>query len=191
MKSKYITWMAINSWATSVSSVISTNTMLGSIMSTPSYSNIIATNYIGKDIIGQLGGMLYVYKTSKKADKEPKKYVSKGVILQQSAIFLENFSCFIKSNNYILPFLGTCSILKNISFISIGAVNATNMRKIANENIGEFYSQVACINTLSSTLGMLSGICIIHFIPSYNIRTFIILPILSCISYYSLQKSCS
>lgn len=185
----YIKWMAINSWATSTSSVISTNSMLNSIMTTPSYTSIIATTYIGKDILGQLGGLIYAYKTGKHADKNPLNYVSKGVFLGQLSFYLENFSPLISNKNLILPFLGLSSCLKNVSFISIGAVNANNLQKISNQNIGEVYTKVASINTLASTGGMITGIAIINFLPSYTVRTFLIMPILTFISLYSLRKS--
>ena len=185
----YVKWMAINSWATSTSSVISTNSMLSSIMVTPSYTSLVTTTYIGKDIIGQLGGLAYAWKTGKNADKEPLKYVTNGVIVQQMAIALENSSMLITDRNFVLPFLGLSSVLKNSSFISIGAVNASNLQKLSKNNIGEFYSRVASINTISSSIGMITGIGIIHFVPSYTIRSLLILPVLSCISIYSIRKA--
>ena len=72
-------------------------------------------------------------------------------------------------------------------------MNANNLQKLATQsvstsNIGECYSKAASINTLSSTLGMICGIGIIYFIPSYTIRTTVILPVMSVISIYSLRK---
>lgn len=181
--------MALNSFSNSMSSVIATTSMLNSIMIKPSYSDVIATTYIGKDIIGQLGGMLYSLKSGNKADKEPEKYVKKGVILQQVSYFLENSAVLIKNSDYVLPFLGVVNMFQNISFISIGAVNANNIQKISKENIGEIYCKVASINTLASTLGMISGLVIINTIPSYTIRSFFVLPVLSCVNYYSIVKA--
>jgi len=186
---KYIRWMALNSWASSASSVISTNSMLSSIMNIPSYTSVIATTYVGKDIMGQLGSLVYAWKTGKKADQQPIKYVTKGALLQQTALFLENSSVLITNNNYILPFLGVSSTLKNVSFISMGAVNANNLQKLSTEHIGELYSKVASINTLSSTVGMVTGIGIIHVIPSYTVRSLLVMPILGAISVYSLRKA--
>ncbi len=187
---KYLTWMAINSWATSTSNVLSTNSMLSSIVGTsPSFTSLVTTTYIGKDILGQLGGLVYAWKTGKKADTQPLKYITKGATIQQFSFYLENASVFIPDKNLVLPFLGFSSTLKNVSFISLGAVNANNIQKLAPENIGEFYSKVASINTLSSTVGLLSGIAILHFIPSYTVRTMTIMPILSLVSILSLRKA--
>jgi hypothetical protein len=158
-------------------------------MSSPSYTSVIATTYVGKDIIGQLGGLGYAWRTGKKADQQPMKYVTKGALIQQGALFLENFSILITNKTFVLPFLGLSSTMKNVSFISMGAVNANNLQKLSSGNIGEFYSKVASINTLSSTLGMITGIGIIHMVPSYTVRTILIMPLLGIVSIYSLRQA--
>jgi len=189
MLKSYVKWMSIHNFSSSVSSVISTNSMLGSIINTPSYTSVLAVNYVGKDIIGQLGSLAYAWKTGKGADIEPLKYITKGGIILQTSFFVENCTPLISNNIFIMPFLGFCSLLKNVSFISIGAVNAKNIQKLSNGNIGEFYSKSASINTMSSTLGMIVGIGIIHMIPSYTIRSLVVLPTMSMISIYSLRKA--
>lgn len=181
--------MAINSWATSTSAVIATNSMLNSIMITPSYTSVIATTYVGKDIIGQLGSLFYVWKSGSKADKEPLKHITKGVAIQQSSFYMENASILIQNTDLVLPFLGASSMLKNVSFICTGAVNAGNLQKLSKERIGELYSKVAGVNTLASTLGMISGIVLIHILPSYEFRSAVCLPILSLISLYTSRKA--
>jgi len=189
---KYIRYTSLNSWAVSVSSVISTNSMLSTISTvSPSYTDMISTTYIGKDIIGQLGGLYYSFKTSQKADKQPNKYIKNGALLCQLSFFIENSTPLIKNPDFILPFLGFSSFLKNISFISIGAVNASNLQKLSleNKNIGESYSKIASLNTLASTAGMITGIFILNLIPSYTVRTVFFLPILSFISVFSLKKA--
>jgi hypothetical protein len=185
---KYIFWMALNSWAVSTSNTISVNSMLNSIGSNSAFSNMTIA-YIGKDIIGQTGALFYANQTGKKADKEPKKYILKGAFFQQASFFIENCSVFLTNTKFILPFLGFSSLLKNISFISIGAVNINNLKKIAEKQTGEFYTKVASINSLSSSLGMICGMGIVYALPSYTLRTIVILPILGIISVYSLSKA--
>lgn len=189
LSKQYIKWMAINSFTTSISSVIAMNSMLSSIMIKPSYTDIITTTYVGKDIIGQLGGLFYSLYTGKKADSQPEIYIKKGIAIQQCSIYLENFSVLIKNSDLILPFLGFSSILQNISFISIGAVNANNIQKLGKKNIGELYCKVASVNTLASSLGMIAGITIVNFIPSYTFRSICILPLLSTINIYTINKA--
>jgi hypothetical protein len=188
----YLKWSAINNFTTSISSVISTNSMLYSInIPNPSYESIITLNYVGKDIIGQFGSLLYSWKKGKNSDVEPLKHIIYGGIFLQTSFFIENLTPLITNSSYILPILGFSNIIKNISFISIGSVNIQNIQKISKgHNIGEIYSKIASINTIASTLGMVIGIVIIHFVPSHTIRTLCILPFLSVINIYSLQKMC-
>lgn len=186
---KYIFWMSLNSCVESCAFVLSTNSMLSSIMATPSYTTVIATTYVGKDIIGQLGGMIYGWRNGKKADVNPVPYITKGSIMQHTGCHLENASILVQNADFVLPFLGLSSILKNTAFISIGAVSASNIQKLSEKNIGELYSKVAGINTLASTLGMLSGIGIIHGIPCYETRSYAVLPTLTAISLYCVRKA--
>lgn len=188
----YLKWSAINNFTTSISSVISTNSMLHSInIPNPSYESIITLNYVGKDIIGQFGSLLYSWKKGKNSDVEPLKHIIYGGIFLQTSFCIENLTPLITNSSYILPILGFSNIIKNISFISIGSVNIQNIQQISKgHNIGEIYSKIASINTIASTLGMVIGIVIIHFVPSHTIRTLCILPFLSVINIYSLQKMC-
>jgi hypothetical protein len=189
VKTKYIALMGINSMINSCCSVISTNSMLSSVIKTPSYTDIISLNYIGKDILGQLGGLFFVLKTAKNSDKKPVKYISQGIITQQIAYNLENSLPLISNSNFLLPCLGFSSLLKNISFISIGAVNANNLQKLESKNIGELYSKVSIINTLFSSIGMISGLGIIYLVPSYSFRSYVILPCLGILSIYTIRKA--
>lgn len=189
MFKRYAYYMAINNFSTSALNILSTNSMLNSIIAKPSFSEVVTFTYIGKDIIGQLGGLIYAMKTGKKADQDSKKYLYKGVVFQQASFYLENLSPFITNNNLTLPFLGITSTLKNLCFISLGAVNARNLQRLSSKNIGESYSRLACINTLSSTGGMLFGLFIIWLIPSYTVRSLCVLPFLSTISLYSIKKA--
>jgi hypothetical protein len=185
---KYILYMGINSCLTSCQNVISTNSMLTSIFVNP--SSVANLSYISKDILGQVGGLLYSWKSGKNADKKPLKHIIKGSFIQQFGFHLENASVLIKDENFIIPFLGLSSITKNVSFISIGAVNSNNLNKLSkkDKNIGELYSKISSINTLSSSIGMLLGMGIIFFIPSYTVKSYIILPLLSIGSLYCIKK---
>ena len=85
----YLKWSAINNFTTSISSVISTNSMLHSInIPNPSYESIITLNYVGKDIIGQFGSLLYSWKKGKNSDVEPLKHIIYGGIFLQTSFFI-------------------------------------------------------------------------------------------------------
>jgi hypothetical protein len=193
---RYGAYMALHNWSTSTSFVLSTNSILHSLVS-PERSSAISTvgimtsTYIGKDIIGQLGGMMYSWKTGKQADKKPLPYVTKGALIDQCALHIENSSMLFSKAcpELLLPVLGISSIMHNTAFVSVAAVNAKNIQSLASKSIGQTYSKLAAVNTLASTIGMLSGISILSIVPSYTIRSIVILPVLSTISVYSLRKA--
>lgn len=185
---KYCMWMAVNSWSGSVNGVISTNTMLGAIGVSQSATNNVTATYIGKDVIGQLGGLVYAWKTGQKADRTPKSYITRGSVIQNTAYFVENASSLVPKE-MLLPVLGSSSFLKNLSWVSIGAVNARNLSKLTGNKMGEVYSKVAAINTLSSTAGMLCGLGLIKLCPSYTLRSIMIMPVMSGINIYSARKA--
>jgi len=188
---KYATYMALNSFTVSMSSVLTTHNMLSSI-TVPSALTSITITYVGKDILGQIGGLVYSWKSGKLADKFPVKHVTKASILQQGSFFMENMAPIFHMENeqLLIPYFGLTNILKNISFISMGAVNVKNLQKISEEkNLGELYSKITSILTLSSSLGMLSGITLITLVPSYTVRTFVIMPVLNILNVYTCRKA--
>jgi len=188
---KFVGWSVLNNISVSCSSVISTNSML-SVISTPSARDIISLNYIGKDVLGQLGSLWYIWRTSKKAKSTPVKYITTGAILQQSSIHLENSLYVLKpffSSDFVFPILGFTSLLKNISFVSIGAVSIEKLTELKEGGeMSEIYSKITVINTLSSTFGMILGLFIVYGIPSHTFRSFFVLPFFSFLSILSLRR---
>lgn len=189
--SRYMAWSAINSWSSSINSVISTNSMLSAITTDVSYTATVTTTYVGKDIIGQLGGLLYALKNSSSADNTPVKHAKKGSVLHGAGIFIENSAPLLAniSPMLTLPVLGVANFCKNVSWISIGAVNTKNMQKLDHKNMGKLYTQISACNTVASTIGMFMGICIVHFIPSYTIRSMCVIPPLILLNIYSIKKA--
>lgn len=189
-ETQYLKWMALNSYTSSINSALSTHVMLEAI--SPTNNNAITNmtiNYLGKDIIGQIGSLVYAWKTGHKADQHPKKHIVKGSVMQNMGIWLENGSQFAVNTPFLLPILGISNIAKNIGWISVGAVNANNLQRIASTHIGALYSKVSTVNTLTSTFGLATGLIILQLIPSYTIRNLTITPIITVINIYSLKKA--
>jgi hypothetical protein len=162
--------------------------MLSSINVSSNPLNMSIT-YISKDIVGQTAGLLYSWKQGKNADKNPLRHSTIGVFMQQSSCVLETMSPFITSSS-LIPFLGITSTLKNVSFITVGSVNARAMQNITkkDDNIGYVYSKIASINTLASSFGMILGLFLIYSIPSLMVRSVLCLPILGGLSMYSMRR---
>lgn len=183
----FIGWSSLSNLIMSMENVLGTHSTL-SVLGKSSTELTLSANFIGKDIIGQIGSLLYINKMGKKVDKDPKKFIKYSMIIQQSSVFLESVTPLLPTSMFI-PIAGFSNIMMNISFTGCGAINAKIIPLLAEDNnIGEIYSKITIINTISSSIGMGLGLCIIGYIPEHEKRIFII-PILSILRIYTYNKS--
>ena len=179
---KYIGWSFVSNTFLSIETAISTHSMLHAVSGKNEISSI---NYIGKDIIGQIGSLVYIVNHSDSIDNQTKKFLFQANILQQTSYFLMSMTPLYSSQFLLIA--GTSNILSNMSFISYGAVNAKYITKLAlDNNIGEIYSKLTIINSLGSSLGLLMGLGITILIPSHEERLCLI-PILGFLRIYSFN----
>lgn len=184
---KYVAWSCFSNFIISIESVLSTHSML-SVVGQSSSELTLSVNYIGKDIVGQIGGLWYMNKMGQKADKEPSKFIKYSMISQQIPVFMECATPLLPLNIFI-PVAGVANVGKNIAATGLGAVNAKIIQKLACENnIGEIYSKISVLNTLGSTIGMGLGLVIAAHIPDHTMRL-CLMPILTGIRVYSYQKA--
>ena len=183
----YIGWSCLSNIVVSMENVISTHSVL-SVLGKSSTELTLSVNFIGKDLIGQLGALTYMNKLGNKADKEPKKFIKYSMILQQSSTFLESFTPLLPIEAFI-PVAGLSNIMMNISFTGFGAINAKIIPKLAEDNnIGEIYAKLSVINTIGSSLGMGLGLGVVALVPDHSMRI-CILPLLAGIRIYSYKKA--
>jgi glutamate N-acetyltransferase/amino-acid N-acetyltransferase len=148
----------------------------------------LSVNYIGKDIVGQIGGLYYMNKMGQKADKDPEKFVKYSMAFQQTAVFMECATPMLPISMFI-PVAGLANVGKNIAATGIGAVNAKIIAKLAEENnVGEIYAKISVLNTLGSTIGMGLGLAIAAKVPDHSMRMGI-MPFLTMIRIYSYNKA--
>jgi hypothetical protein len=184
---KYVGWSCTSNIIASIESVLSTHSML-SVVGNTSNELTLSINYIGKDIVGQLGGLLYMSKMGEKADKESRKFINWSMGFQQCAVLVECATPLIPIQAFI-PIAGLANIGKNISFTGLGAVNAKIIQTLAQDNnTGEIYAKISVINTLGSTIGMGLGLAIASAIPDHTTRL-CIMPFLACMRVYSYNKA--
>ena len=173
---QYVGWSFVSNVLVSMESAMSTHSMLNAIGT--DVETIRTVNYIGKDIIGQIGCLAYISKTGEKADKEPRQFLSYSNILQQ--VSYVSICATPMLPEYFLPVAGFSNILSNISFIGFGAINAKCIQKLANnENIGEIYAKVSIFNTIGSSVGLFIGLGIITAVPDHYTRICFI-PFIAC-----------
>lgn len=185
--SKYVGWSCFSNFIISIESVLATHSMLSVIGQSSTELNI-SVNYIGKDIIGQLGGLYYMNKMGQKADIDSKKFINYSMCFQQCSIFMECMTPLLPIYTFI-PVAGIANIGKNIAFTGIGAVNAKIINKLAEDNnIGEIYAKITVLNTLGSTIGMGIGLIIAAKLPDHTMRL-CLMPFLTSIRIYSYNKA--
>lgn len=168
---QYIGWSFISNVFVSVENALATHSILHAIDN--GSETIRTANYIGKDIIGQLGGLIYMSNMGGKADEKPRKFLLYSTISQQTA-YMSLCTTHIFPE-YFLPIAGFSNILSNISFTGFGAINAKCIQMLAiDNNIGEIYAKVSVFNTWGSSIGLLIGIGITAIVPDHNTRLCII-----------------
>lgn len=184
---QYVGWSFISNTLVSMESVLSTHSML-SVVGKASSELAISTNYIGKDIVGQIGGLWYMHRMGKKADNDPKNFIKYSMIFQQTAIFAECATPLLPYWSFI-GVAGCANIGKNIAATGVGAINAKIIQKLAQENnTGEIYAKVSVLNTLGSSIGMGLGLGLAALVPDHTTRL-CIMPIFTLLRFYSYKKS--
>jgi hypothetical protein len=182
---QFIGWSFISNILVSAQSVIATHSMLHSINTDSEMSRTI--NYVGKDIIGQIGGLFYLANIGKKIDQKPEKFLLYSNIIQQSSFI--SITMTPLAPEYFLPIAGMSNILTNISYTSYGAINAKCIQKLSlDDNVGEIYAKISIVNTIGSSIGLLLGLYITVKLPDYNNRL-AILPLLGIFRVYTYQKA--
>lgn len=172
----------------SVESVLSTHSMLAAIGCTSANEIAVSSNFIGKDIFGQLGCLFYMNKHGHDADKNPRRFIRNNIAIQQLATFVECATPLIEVA--FLPIAAFANVGRNITFAGFGAINASIIQKLAiDNNIGEVYSKVAIVNTFASSLGMCIGLAIAAAVPSHTVRLFFVMPLVAVCRIVSYNKS--
>lgn len=183
---KYITWSFISNLIVSSESVLSTHSMLSAV-STDNTELVRTVNYVGKDIIGQIGGLFYMSKMGEKSDKNPKKFLLYSNIIQQSTYIANCITPILP--NHFLYIAGSANVATNISFTGFGSINTRCIQILAiDNNIGEIYAKISVVNTIGSSLGMILGLYFTYLFPEHESRLFLI-PILGIGRIYTYKKA--
>lgn len=182
---QYVGWNFVSNVVISAEHALATHSMLHAIDTNS--ETIRTVNYIGKDIIGQLGSLWYMAKLGEKADKQSKCFILYSNIVQQTSLLATCITPFATS--YFLPIAGCSNILSNISFTGFGAINAKCIQSLAiDDNMGETYAKITVINTFASSLGLFLGLMINVMIPDHGLRL-IMIPILASIRVYTFNRA--
>lgn len=147
-------WLAASTLASSCQSVLSTEAMLTVLL----YSESQTWNYVGRDVLGQLGGLFVMSGFTKLTDKKPREFLWLSHVFQQGSMALL-LTTPLLSPHWFLPVASIANVCANVSFMGYGGINAKCVQKLAGEkdNVGELYTKLTIHQTLASTVGLSLG----------------------------------
>ncbi len=153
---KFSGWLAASTVLLSTQSVLSTQAMLQ--MLTLGSTEAQVFNFVGRDVLGQLGGLAVMIGLTKRIDKNPHKFVWFAHAMQQSSMLLLLSTPHLPVQ-FFLPVSALSNVFMNVSFIGYGSLSAKCIQKFSDgSNMGEMYSKLTIHQTLASTLGLSLGI---------------------------------
>lgn len=183
----FIRWSFLSNVISSAQNVLGSHSMLSVISEAPS-ELAVTLNYIGKDLIGQCCSLYYMNRSAKQVDQEIRPSLKKNAHIQNAASLLECATPLVP--NYVfLPLAGLANVMKNVSFVGLGSINAIVIQRGGTANIGQLYTKITIVNTIASTVGSLVGLGLAAAVPDHGMRLLTIIPILAAIRSYTLFKS--
>ncbi len=150
-------WLSASTLLSSCQSVLVTEAMLHALMADTTGYQVF--NYVGRDVLGQLGGLCVMMGLTKQIDKHPQKFVLFSHALQQCSV-----ACLLITpsipGHWFLPMAAVANVCANGAFIGFGSINAKCIQTLSNgnNNVGELYSKLSVQQTLASTVGMSLGL---------------------------------
>lgn len=147
-------------------------------------------NWILKDGLGQLGGILFASFVNTKFDADPKRWRLISALALECSNFIEMLIPYC--NGYFLPLAAFANFGKNVSALATSASRAAIHKSFAKEeNLADITAKTASQNILSATIGTSLGISIATYAQQNYELTFAIFGVLSMsslvCSHYSLQ----
>ncbi|KAG0000418.1 hypothetical protein BGZ80_010622 [Entomortierella chlamydospora] len=153
-------WQFIHNVAGSVTAVISTQSLLFAMgLGAGSIPMAAALNWIIKDGLGQLGGVVYASFVSDKFDSEPKRFRFQATVAMQGANLLELLTPLWPG--YFLVIASISNIGKNMAWLASSATRAQMNKTFAlRDNLGDITGKSGSQTTAAGLVGTGLGVVI-------------------------------
>ena len=156
---KYSSLQFLSNMSSSTSAVLSTQALLQAVGLGPSSIPISgALNWVVKDLLGQLGGVMfasYLGKT-KAFDSNPKRWRFASSVAMDASVFLELLCPFFPSA--FLPIAAVANAGKNMSYLSASASRAALHNAMAvQSNLADITAKAGSQTVLAGMLGTAVG----------------------------------
>ncbi|KAG0330480.1 hypothetical protein BGZ99_003051 [Dissophora globulifera] len=157
---QFAKWQFLHNVTGSVSAVISTQSLLFAMgLGAGSIPMAAALNWIIKDGLGQLGGVVYASFVSDKFDSEPKRYRFQATVAMQGANILELLTPLWPG--YFLIIASISNIGKNMAWLASSATRAQMNKTFAlRDNLGDITGKSGSQATAAGLVGTGLGVII-------------------------------
>ena len=186
---RYTKWSVLASIATSAGMVLSTQSLLYAIgLGAGAIPTAAALNWVLKDGLGQLGGVLFASLVNNHFDSDPKRWRLVASVALDSAVLLQALTPLAPS--LFLPVAALANVGMNVSWLAASASRAgihlsfTTGR--SGMNIADITAKAGSQTTFASTVGMACGVLLSTGVGS---SPELILPTLAVLS--ALHLTCT
>ncbi|CAG8568873.1 23511_t:CDS:2, partial [Dentiscutata erythropus] len=178
-------WHFFQNIAGSVTGVLSTQSLIYAMgLGANSIPLAAALNWIIKDGLGQLGGVIYAASINNRFDSEPKRHRFQSIVLMQCASLLELLAPLWPG--VFLLIASISNIGKNIAWLAGSATRAQMHKTFAlRENLGDITGKSGSQSTAAGLFGTALGVIISASITTYNTSQSIA-PIIACFIPFSI-----
>jgi len=179
----YTKWSFAAAAASSAAMVLSTQAMLYAVgLGAGAIPTAAALNWVLKDGLGQLGGVLFASVVNNRFDSDPKRWRVIAAVSLDGAVVLQSITPLFPA--LFLPLAALANTGMNVSWLAASASRAGIHLSFAQaSNLADITAKSGSQTTLASTLGMAVGVGISPFIGSSPEA---IIPCLACISLVHL-----
>jgi hypothetical protein len=116
-----------------------------------------ALNWVLKDGVGQLGGVLFASRQSRAFDAHPKQMRMLAAAALDAASFLEVLSPFVPSI-FVLPVACVANVLKNVGYLTASASRAALHLSLSRGSLGDVVAKAGSQSMAAGLLGTAVGI---------------------------------
>ena len=165
----YTRWSIAAAVASSAAMVLSTQSLLYAIgLGAGSIPTAAALNWVLKDGLGQLGGVLFASLVNNRFDSDPKRWRVVAAVALDGAVFLQALTPLAPA--LFLPVAALANVGMNVSWLAASASRAGIHLSFSNSrtgtNIADITAKAGSQTTFASTMGMACGVIISPFVGS-------------------------
>ncbi|GBG29369.1 BTB/POZ and MATH domain-containing protein 3 [Hondaea fermentalgiana] len=186
---EYVQWSMAAGVVGTTSGVISMQSLLMAVgLGQGAIPTAAALNWILKDGLGQLGGVLFASSVNQRFDAEPKRWRLKAAAILDASILLEVATPWFPQ--YFLPIASIANIGKNVGWLAASATRANIHRSfMREENLGDITGKAGSQTIASSVIGTGVGITVSSLVGSTTSTLLLTTAALSALHMTLLYKS--